>query len=91
MLTSADPKRLSGMIEDALNSNSHAPASPRGMNRKDPKQQKPMLVPDSTRTKVRERIVAGLQKNEHLSISQHDLAQIAAECEKTCYSNSKSK
>ena len=79
------------MIEDALNSSSHAPASPRGVNRKDSGQQKPLLVPESTREKVRERILAGLQKNCHLSSSQHDLAQVAAECEDTCYSNSKSK
>ena len=89
--TSADPKRLSGLIEDALNSSSHAPASPRGVGRKDSGQQKPLLVPDATREKVRERILVGLQKNSHLSSSQHDLAQIAAECEDTCYSKSKSK
>lgn len=87
----ADPKRLSGLIEDALNSSAHAPASPRGASRKDSGQQKPLLVPGATREKVRERILAGLQKNGHLSSSQHDLAQIAAECEDTCYSNSKSK
>ena len=79
------------MIEDALNSSAHAPASPRGVARKDSAQQKPLLVPGTTREKVRERILAGLQKNSHLSASQHDLAQIAAECEDTCYSNSKSK
>lgn len=79
------------MIEDALNSSSHAPASPRAVTRKDSGQQKPLLVPDSTREKVRERILAGLQTNSYLSSLQHDLAQIAAECEDTCYSNSKSK
>ena len=89
--TFADPKRLSGMIEEALYSSSHAPASPRGVARKDSGQQKAVIVPESTREKVRERILTGLQKNCHLSSSQHDLAQIAAECEDTCYSNSKSK
>ena len=79
------------MIEDALNSSAHAPASPRGAARKDSGQPKPLLVPDATREKVRERILAGLRKNGHLSISQHNLAQVAAECEDTCYSSSKSK
>ena len=79
------------MIEEALYSSSHAPALPRGVARKDSGQQKAIIVPESTREKVRERILTGLQKNCHLSSSQHDLAQIAAECEDTCYSNSKSK
>ena len=87
----ADPKRLSGMIEDALNSSSQVPASPRSIARSDSGQRKPLLVPDSTRSKVRERILAGLQKNGQLGASQHSLEQIAAECEGTCYSNSKSK
>lgn len=91
LLLCADPKRLSGMIEDALNGNSQAPASPRGIAKRDLGQQKPLLVPDSTREKVRERILAGLQKNGHLSSSRHDLDRIAADCEDTCYSNSKSK
>ena len=90
LLHTADPKRLSGMIEDALNGSSVAPASPRSISRRD-LGQKPLLVPDSTREKVRERILAGLERNEHLSSSKHDLAQIAAECESTCYSSSKSK
>ena len=90
LLHTADPKRLSGMIEDALNGSSVAPASPRSIGRRD-SGQKPLLVPDSTREKVRERILAALKRNVHLSSSKHDLAQIAADCEGTCYSSSKSK
>ena len=79
------------MIEDALNSSPQVPASPRSIARFDSGQRKPLLVPDSTRSKVCERILAGLQRNGQLSASQQNLEQIAAECENTCYSNSKSK
>ena len=42
LLHTADPKRLSGMIEDALNGSSVAPASPRSISRRD-LGQKPLL------------------------------------------------
>lgn len=84
-------KRLPGRFEEPANGSASMPGSPRGISRSTSGLKGSLSIDDSTRQKVRDRIVAGLGKNPKFGKGKQRVDEVARACEEKCFQSCSSR